>query len=659
MKLRKNVTAISMLAVLSMSSFQTFANEESRPYPEIYPFVPYETSKIHEDVKKFSEDENYLKNIYDMHVGGLFAGKTFKRDASGNKVDFQTWTSTYWPLNKGLIADPNPDKNPWSPVNWRNAVDWKGNYQRLTKRKRAVHERINEKDSKGRWIFDSDALKGLAASEKYDLLLGDTTFSLTTRLWSYMNKWGSKKENGFLSSFDVVGGKALEMAQKMVSEGQYENVEDALPKAIELRGGLTEHLAEQMVKEGKYGSVIEALEEAKTIAVEEAKNYAPKKKNSLMALWEGICHGWATAAGIVPRPRKSVTFTLEDGRKLTFLPDDLKGLAALLWANSLIQDGKWTPVDEKGVNLTAENGEKAVTGGILMQGLRCNDKSPKTDEWGRYYDAAPDFFSKKLEPRCVGVHPATWHMGLVNLIGNQGRSFIVERKVKAAVDNHPMSSYKMEFFNPYTGDYGSLAESIRPASEDDQFMDFRNSETKMLVGVRTTMTYMNWEVPERRSTDNEKYDSPKEVEMLYDLELDADGNIIGGQWRTTEVGKKFLNIGADHTQPDFFWVVTKHWRRAGEVKEWGSKAYFEPLDNLSTWKADQGEVPGEDWKAAAQLAHAFEYKQTHDMGWNEKCEAVNTKKKGPIIEVPCEYKVNRPQPLLNVVNELIRLSSEQ
>lgn len=657
MKLRKNVTAISMLAVLSMSSFQAFANEERRAYPEIYPFVPFETSKIHDDVKRLAEDETFLKNIYDMHVGGLFSGKTHKKDANGNIEEFQPWTSTYWPLNKGLIADPTPTKNPWNPLNIRHAVDWKHNYKKLKGRKRGVHAKINDKDRKGRWIFDNDALAALAASEKYDLLLGDLNFGLTTQLWSYMHKWGSKKENGFLSSFDVVGGKALELAQKMVGEGQYENVEDALPKAIELRGGLTEHLAEEMVKEGKYTSIVEALEEAKGIATEEAKNYAPKKKNTMMALWEGICHGWATAAGIVPRPRKSVTFNLPDGRKLKFYPDDLKGLAAMLWANSLIQDGKYNPVDEKSQNLVAENGEKAVTGGIIMQGLRCNDKKPKKDEWGRFYDAAPDFFSKKLEPRCVGVHPATWHMGLVNIIGNQGRSFIVERKVKAAVDNHPMSSYKMEFFNPNTGDYGTLADSVRPVTEDDQFLDFRNGDATMIVGVKTTMVYMDWETPERRSTDSEAVDSPKDVEMLYDLELDADGNIVGGQWRTTETGKKFLNIGADHTQPDFFWVVTKHWRRAGEIKN-QSKAYFEPLTGLSNWNSDKGDLPGEDWKVAAQSATSFEYLQTHDMGWNEKCEAVNIKKKGPIVEVPCEYKVNRPQPLLNVVNELIRLSSE-
>lgn len=473
-----------------------------------------------------------------------------------------------------------------------------------------------------------------------------------------MKAWGSQKEHGFLKSFDVVGGKALELAQQMVKDGQYPNVADALPKAIDMRGGLAEHYAEEMVKSGEYKTIIEALPAATAKAVKDSGDYAPKKKNTMMALWEGICHGWSTAAGIVPRPEKSVELTIPDGRTIKFYPDDLKGLAALLWANSLIQDGKFEPKDNNDQNLVNEAGGKAVTGGVIMQGLRCNNKKPATDQWGRYYDATPDFFSKKLEARCVGVHPAIWHLGLVNIIGDQGRSFIVERKIKAAVDNHPMSAYAMEFFNPYTGKYGALAESAQPLTDKDQFRDFRNGDTTTIVGVRTTMTYMDWERPKLRRTDSEALDAPKDVEMLYDLELDADGNIIGGQWRSTEVGKNFLNIKANDHQPDFFWTITKHWKTAGEVKG-QSRAYLAAREDISPWNANNGIAPPADWKNAAFTAHAFEYQQTHAMGWSEKCDAANTRVKGPVIEVPCEFVTNRPQPLINVVNELIRLSSEK
>lgn len=656
MKLNSRSLSFGLLIGLTLSTSNTFANEDKKVYPEIYPFVPVPTELLMSDTKSFSEDKDFIHNIYDIEASGLTKGSTFIKNENGTIEKNQPWMSTYWPLNKGLIADPDPTANPYNPFNTREALDWKWNYKKYLKRKNNLHKNINEKNAKGNFIYNSDALAQLAASEKYDLLLGDASFDLTNRLWKYMEKWGSKKEYGFLTSLDKVGSNSVELAQKMVNDGLYDSVIDAMPKAVSLRGGLAEHYATELVKAGKYKDIISALEAGTQQALSEQDNYVLKAKNTMMALWEGICHGWATAAGIVPRPKHSISFKIPDGRVIKFYPDDLKGLASLLWANSLIQDSKFLPTDLNEQSLLAENNEAAITGGIIMQGLRCNQKRPKRDEWGRYYDAAPDAYSKKLEARCVGVHPATWHMALVNRIGKQGRSFIVERKVKAAVDNHPLSSYSMEFFNPYSGKYGSLSSSVMVLNQEDQFMKFRNAETKLIVGVRLTMSYLDWKEPEHRNTDSVNFDEVKDVPMLYDLELDQEGNIVGGQWRSTETGKNFLNISANHDQPDFFWTVTKDWKRAGEIKG-QSKAYFTENDQITEW-TDLSSAPPKDWLFAAQASHNFNYKKTHDLGWNEKCELIRKKGtgKGPIVEVPCEYSINKPQPLVNLVNKLIELS---
>ncbi len=441
-----------------------FADPEMGKYPEIYPFVPFDSQYIYERVQRISEDPNFERNIYDMVEAGLENGKTKN----------QPWTSTYWPLNKGLIADPYAEGLQLHRPAYE--LSWTSNYKRLTKRTYKVHPYIYQ--------LDQDELDTLAPSEKYDILLGDETFDLTNRLRKYMQAWGSKKEHGFLTMLDKVGGRALEQAQAMVSNGVYDSIEEALPFAIENRGGLAENMALQMVENGRAITFQEALPMAIERAVEDQDNYVLKKKNSLMALWEGICHGWSTAAGIVPRPLHVVAFNLPNGKKLKFYPDDIKGLASLLWANSLIQDSKYEWEDEK-------SGEKKISGGVIMQGPRCNDKSPEKDEWGRFYDASPDYYSKKLEPRCVGVHPAIWHMGLVNILGKQGRSFVVERKVKAAVDNHPMTSYSMEFFHPTTGEYAPLEQAITRIDRDDQFFKFRSPKAAFIVGVKTKMVYLN------------------------------------------------------------------------------------------------------------------------------------------------------------------------
>lgn len=649
-----SVKAIGFILLSSHLATGVQAQVNSRHNPLIYPFVPMPTEKILSDGARFSEDDSFIKNVYDIEYNKLSRGKPFKIDNNGRKRQNQPWMSTYWPLNQGMIGSWFTHKSPFNPLNTRSTLDWKHNYRKFLGRKNTLHKNINNLDAQGNFIYGSDFLNTLAPSEKYDMLLGDSNFDLTNRVWEYMQKWGSQKEYGFLSSLDKVGGKSLEAAKALVEEGKYESILEAMPEAIELRGGLAEYFAQRMVNQGKYSDIVSALPEGMTEAVENQDFYTLKRKNSMMALWEGICHGWATAAGIVPRPLRTVTVKLHDGRSLDFLPDDLKAIASLLWANSLIQDSKFEPTNKSGEKLVDNKGNDAVVGGIIMQGLRCNEKKPKKDNYGRFYDKYPDAYSKKLEPRCVGVHPATWHMGLVNVMGKQGRSFIVERKVKAAVDNHPLSSYEMEYFNPYTGDYGSLSNSIKPITNDDQFYAYRNPEAKLIVGVRVQMSYISWNRPDRNSYDNSQLDEIKTIPMMYDLELRENGDIIGGQWRAKETGKPFLRLAGKRTQPDFFWTVTKHWKRAGEIKD-VSKAYFSENSTVSQW-TDTTIAPPANWLAAAKLTHGFMYKKSSDLGWNEKCELLSTRWKGPLVTVPCEFSINRPQPFVNVVNKLIELS---
>lgn len=632
----RSLGVFTLKAVISLSSLNAIADQE-RTYPDVYPFVPFTTEKVMERARYMSEDDNFIRNVFEVHNEGLSSARTSE----------QPWMSTYWPLNKGLIADPYYES--LQILRPAHELSWTRNYRFLTERRTKVHPEIMNLSQK--------ELNKLAPSEKYDILLGDETFDLTNRLRQYMHKWGSEKEYGFLASLDKVSGKSLEFAQELVDkkiqvwdEGEnkvFTSVEEALPYAMHRRGGLTEYFAQQMVDRGEYDNIIDALPAAFEKAVDDQKNYVVKEKNDYMALWEGICHGWATAAGNVPRPKNTVSFDLPNGKKLNFYPEDIKGIASLLWANSDIQNTKFEYTDQN-------TGEHKVSGGILMEGLRCNQKSPETDEWGRLYDSVPDYYSKKLEPRCVGVHPAIWHMGLVNIIGKQGRSLIVERKVKAAVDNHPMSGYDLQYFNPLTGEYGELADvivSIQTEEEKrvDQFKNFRNEDTKYLVGVRNTMYYLAWDRPDRKTTDSPEDDEIVAKTMLYDLELDIDGNIIGGQWRTTEVGKKFLNLGANHDQPDFFWSVTKHFMKTG---------YFDDFNDITAWE-DTTTLPPADWKNKAHTwqAHNNKLYQTHMAGWGEKCE-VKHKKTNEIVEVACEFIIDKPKPLTNVVNKLIELSRQ-
>ncbi len=536
-------------------------------------------------------------------------------------------------MNKGLIADSY--ENSFLGYYFeRGTISWTKNYNTFQKRKRGVLRNIDR--------LSPGQLATLAPSEKYDILLGDLDFDLTNRIWDFMQRWGNRKEYGFLSDLALVGEDSLAIAKEMVGFGWFPTVEDAFTDAYQLRGSLAVDEALRLVKEGEFDTIEDAMPLAIQSALVESRNYVVEKRNNLMAWWEGICHGWATAAGVIPRPRKAVNFELPDGRNLRFYPTDIKALASMLFANSLIQDMKI--VDEK----TGEN----VGGGVISEGLRCNLKSAGTDEWGRRYDNQKDPFGGDLSPRCVGVHPAIWHLGLVNLIGKQGRSFIVDQKVSEEVDNHPMYAYKMLYFHPYRAEqFRNIRSNIVKIDGRDEFRAFRSPKAKYLIGVQTFMTYIDWARPQRFLKDDERFDRTVTKNMFYDLELDENYNVVGGQWRTSMdadgPSDEYDDASeANYNQPDFLWVITKDYN-----------SFFKEIEGLEKWE-DTSKAPPASWLATATAedgAHAFVYQEKYKYSTGKKCKVYH-RRTGKMRKVSCEFEVPKPQPLVNLVNKLIELS---
>lgn len=605
----------SLLLLVSAITLSPAQAQSSRTvtYPAVYPFVPMQIGEILGGTEKITEDPDYIKNFNDI------------LDASLSKAqsESQPWGGSFWPMNKGMIADPYESTRLGYFLEI-GTISWSKNYNTYSKRKNGVLKNIDK--------LNENQLKTLAPSEKYDILLGDYDFDLTKRMWDYTQRWGNYKENSFISDLLLVGEDALKIAKDMVEKEWFDSVEDAFLNAFQLRGSLAVEEALRLVKTDKYNTIEEAMPEAIENAVADSENYVLKKKNNLIAWWEGICHGWATAATRVVRPRKSVDIRLPDGRNLKFYPTDIKALVSLLWANSLIQDNKF--LDQDGNN---------IGGGVISQGLRCNLKSPKKDIWGRLYDSEPDPFSKDHKPRCVGIHPAKWHLGLVNLIGKQGRSFVVERKVGEAVDNHPIFKYKMRYFNPYNGKrYKNMDRNIERISDEDQFKQFRHPYSKFVVGVELEFFYVNWVRPNRYITDHEGVDKITKKKVFYDLELGPDMNIVGGQWRAKKVGLAESSEALNHDQPDFFWAISNDY-----------KPFFQELD-IEPW-TDTTTVPPVSWKEASKPAHEFHYMKKFSFGTGQKCDVVN-KRTGKVSQVSCEMEEPRPQPLINVVNKLIELS---
>ena len=510
-------------------------------YKEIYPFKPLPSNIIDCRIKRLTESSTYTSDLREITRRGLTRANT--------KV--QPWGGSFWPLNQGQIANPYQDKDYrilHGAFNGLEITSWKYNYNKFEKRREKYLPKVYELDEK--------ELAELAPSEKYDLLLGDTSFDLTNRVWNYASTWGAKKKWGFLSSIDLPAG------------------------------------------------------------------YRIPDASSVLALWEGICHGWAIAAGHYDRPEKTVWVTLPNNKKMPFYPTDLKALISLMWANSLIQDN------------------------VISEGLRCNHKMPDKDENGRYIDTEFDKDDNTLLPRCADVHPAIYHASIVNILGIEGRSFVVDRHAKASVSNQPVSGYEYTYFNPETGKEGSLEATAIPVEvyAKDPFKDARNTKTRYIVGVAMNLNYIDWEDPMMKETNYPSDDKLNNFEFNYDLELDAEFKIVGGQWRVDKDGSSRV-IKNSTNQPDFFWVVPRDY-----------KNYFKPVAGLPTWDFTKSTLPPQEFKAAAHNAHSFIYQQTKEFGWNQECPVFPIKGRGPMKKVACEFKYPKPQPLINVVNKLLEES---
>lgn len=272
--------------------------------------------------------------------------------------------------------------------------------------------------------------------------------------------------------------------------------------------------------------------------------------------WMGICHGWAAASYMLARPLNQVSVLAADGKtQINFTPTDMKSLASLLWAEA-----------------------QAPT---RFLGGRCNDKDPKVDENGRI-----------LSEACFDVNPGVWHMSVINQIGIAKRSMIIDATYDYEVWNQPMLSYQLVYFDPESKKEAKTAEKATILLADhskDRYAKYRDPKATRIVGVKMTIEYMVETAPSNRPRDSETYDGVQNATYRYDLELDDNGNILGGEWHqsahpdflwTPPQDARALTAGDYHILNDDNWLgdraLNKSWREAGLA----SAQYGAPLARI-------------------------------------------------------------------------------
>ncbi len=224
------------------------------------------------------------------------------------------------------------------------------------------------------------------------------------------------------------------------------------------------------------------------------------KNNGGIGSWMGLCEGTAASTSLLPEPLRSVSVTDPVyGKKIEFLASDIKALSTLLFSEFTLQ--------------------------VPIVGGRC-DKS-----------------SIDGEPECESLNPAIWFKALHYLMGLHDDRIFVDVTPTLEVWNAPVVSYITKFQNPITGvmsdNPDGMIVNYLDYKSSDSYKDKRPEKIHSIIGVMTEVL-----VPAGYTTATEGENPAKLVTKLYryDLELDAAGIILGGEWH-------------NQNHPDFLWAL--------------------------------------------------------------------------------------------------------
>jgi hypothetical protein len=375
------------------------------------------------------------------------------------------------------------------------------------------------------------------------------------------------------------------------------------------------HLRKSKLRDGGEGAEEDPLltprvadDESSYATVDRSVEYRYwKVRRDSLSYWFGICDGWAPASIHLPRPVRPVTVRGESGREITFYPDDLKALGSYLFSRS--------------------NTDSFSTMNYRFSGRPCPDRgAPRSERSGRVRDF-----------RCQDVDAGLFHLILVNRIGQDRTGFMMDVDNNHKINNHPVGAYRSTWFHPATGREGTLRDSIvdLDRSLDPDWL-LRHPQARHLVGVRTRVTYRHYHWPEDRrlyETDSALEDRIREVDYEYELEVDASGKVVGGEWRSRE-------------QPDFIWMADRN------ATPWSEQSVY-ALPRLSNgdWAWDGKSAVPDDWIRAAR----------EDASWSPPVVGIlgrGPRNRSPVFPESARNSLLRPaQPLSHLVYYLFDQSS--
>lgn len=241
-----------------------------------------------------------------------------------------------------------------------------------------------------------------------------------------------------------------------------------------------------------------------------SENYDSEHK---IPLWEGLCHAWAPATLVYDNPR-SVVMTGALGHTIEFGASDIKALL------SGFVDFNFSKIESVGI------------------GSRCNFSFKELEKKYKAGEITKEeYLSKINSSECSDTNAGAFHVVLTNQIALKDEGFVIDITRDAEVWNQAVYSFESKVHEELSG----VSAEATPGTIKE-------------ILVHTNMTYIV-EVPQAWNNKITNKSLKKAI-YKYILELNADGEIIGGRWMT-------------HERPDFVYKQVNNPEFSGYFEELG------------------------------------------------------------------------------------------
>lgn len=230
--------------------------------------------------------------------------------------------------------------------------------------------------------------------------------------------------------------------------------------------------------------------------------------------WEGLCDGWALSAANYAEP-KAVVMVNKDGVRVPFGSSDVKALMAM-------------------------HGVYNSQGYYVKVGRRCNVRGKVAGEEVDETDKQPS--RRQAESaKCRDVNAGAFHVVITNMLGIHNMSFVADVDRFGEVWNQPVTGYSSKVVGEEEVTKADSRRGIVKKVRVQTRMGYA-SELMFFSRRAVELGYTNFVSKDPVLGTEAQYSKDKEYE--YVLEIDAKGNIIGGEWIT-------------ETRPDMMWTKAR------------------------------------------------------------------------------------------------------